>query len=395
VWLITARRPSYDRHVTRSTRAIRFLAKVGIGLLVLSIVPRNIVGRDADALYTDDRGTVLQRADRVVAHVKSGVVASDFTTGSSRFDGEWAFGTYQMAILGLSQVSQTFPDAASRYRPAMREATKLLLAPNTHQFATEAWGSDAFASLDDSSSRDAWLGYVALSLSVERSVDPEFPYVDLHDRLIASLRKRIEHSPTLLIETYPGETYPVDVSAAIAAIDLHAHLTGGDASPLVDRWVQQTRQTLLDPTTGYLSQTGPEPGRYRGSGTSLAAYFLGFAPTPSAQSLAKDLYTSLRVHGFRSVAGFALVREYASNYSDSGDIDSGPVFIGFGVSPSGFTIASAKRQHDEHVFAALHRTAALTGVPYAGSSGKGFVVGGALGDSIMLAMETARPMDNP
>jgi hypothetical protein len=373
-------------------RLIRVCSLVLIVVVVLLTIPRQLVGRDAHALFTDDRTTLIARADRVAHHVTSGVQESDFTTGSPRFDGEWAFGTYQMAVLGLAQVIQSVPDEAERFRPALRLALDQLLAPKTRAFAREAWGTDAFESLSDLSSRDAWLGYVALSMSVARDADPKFRYIELHDEMITSLRTRIEASPSMLIETYPGETYPVDVSAAIAAIDLHARLTDGNSSPLVDRWVDKIRSKLLDANTGYLSQTGPEPGMHRGSGTSLAAYFLGFAPTPSAQELTKDLYKSLRVHGFRFIGGFGVVREYASDFSDGGDIDSGPVFQGFGVSVTGFALASAKRFGDEEMFTALHRTAALTGVPYNGKHGKGFVVGGPLGDAILLAMETAQPM---
>jgi hypothetical protein len=368
-----------------------FCSLLIIGAVLLS-VPRQLVGRDAHALYTNDRTTLIARADRVAQHVTAGVQESDFTTGSARFDGEWAFGTYQMAVLGLAQVIQSVPDEADRFRPGLRLALDQLLVPKTRAFAREAWGTDALESLGDLSSRDAWLGYVALSMSVARTADPQFRYIELHDEIITTLRARIEASPTMLIETYPGETYPVDVSAAVAAIDLHAHITNANSSSFVDRWVSNIQSKLLDGNTGYLSQTGPEPGIHRGSGTSLAAYFLGFAPTDSAQQLTQDLYQSLRVHGFRSIGGFGVVREYASDYSDGGDIDSGPVIQGFGVSVTGFALASAKRFGDEAMFTALHRTATLTGVPYAGKHGKGFVVGGPLGDAILLAMETAQPI---
>ncbi len=374
-------------------QVIRRSSTLLVTLLVLFTIPRQLVGRDAHDLYTNDRATLMARADRVVQHVTAGVDDASFTTGSARFDGEWAFGTYQMAVLGLAQVIQSAPDQGDRYRPALRSALDQLLLPKTRAFAREAWGSDAFDSLSDVSSRDGWLGYIALSMSVARSVDPEFQHTELHDQMIESLRARIEGSSTMLIETYPGETYPVDISAAIAAIDLHTRLTKGNATSLTDRWVTKIRSTLLDTNTGYLSQTGPTPGLHRGSGTSLAAYFLGFAPSASAQLLAKDLYTSLRVHGFRSLAGFGVVREYASDYSDGGDIDSGPVFQGFGVSVTGFALASAKRFGDEKMFTALHRTASLTGVPYTGKHGKGYVVGGPLGDAILLAMETAQPIE--
>jgi hypothetical protein len=251
---------------------LKFLAwNLCLPLLVIGVVPRQLVGRDADKLFDGDRNTLIARADRVANDIRSGVTAAQFKTGSTLFDGEWAFGTNQMATLGLAQVSAALPGDAPRWRDAMRQSSATLLQPETRAFATQAWGSDALDSLDDMSSRDAWLGYVALALSVHRTVDPDVPWVAEHDRMIQTLRTRIEQSPTGLIETYPGETYPVDVSAAIAAIDVHGHLTGFEVEQFVTDWTSRISDDFVSKQTNYLSQTGPSVGRHRGSGTALAA----------------------------------------------------------------------------------------------------------------------------
>jgi hypothetical protein len=366
---------------------------------VFLAAPRQLVGRDGESLYRGDLSVLIQRADRVADAIITGVSTENFSTGSSRFDGEWAFGTHQMAVLGLSQILLANPkrtDLRVRWLPAIARASEILLSPKTRSFGTEAWKSDAIEELTNPAGRDAWLGYIALALSLHRQVDPQFGFVDVHDRIIRSLRTRIEGSSTGLFETYPSETYPVDVAACVAAIAVWGETTGSSADSsdierLVAHWTKRVSLNYVDPRSGYLSQSvsGEVPGIPRASGTALAAYFLGFSSAPSAHRLSRALFEALEQNGDRNVMGFSTIREYPKGISGSGDIDSGPVILGASVSGTGFAIASAKRFGAKRLYLRLHRTAALFGIPFAASRGSGYVAGGPLGDAILLAMDTA------
>jgi hypothetical protein len=371
------------------------LVALFVAALVLLTVPHRLVGRSAEARHRGDLTEIEPLADQVATAVLSGVGSDDFSTGDPRFDGEWAVATNQMAVLGLGQLLLAHPDRkdlAERWLPAIRAASETLLSVRTRRFATSAWSSDAVASLESTESRDAWLGYVALALSVHRRVDPAFPHTQIHDRLIRSLRGRIEAGPDGLYATYPGEIYPVDVTATIAAIAQHAEATGSRQSvrPFIDAWAEKFAADWIDPSSGYLIQTvGGEP---RGSGTALAAYFLGFAHEPTARLLYEGLLRS----GVRTVAGFTTVREYPTGVAGSGDIDSGPVIFGASVSATGFALASARRNTDARsrdVFVGIYRTAELFGMPYGLTGGlgntAGYAVGGLIGDALLLAMQTA------
>lgn len=372
----------------------RLLAALA-GLASFLFVPRALVGRDADAIFDGELAALVPRADALATTIASGVGADDFHTGDARFDGEWALATHQMAILALAQILLSHPqreDLRARYLPAIRHASEILLSPSTRAFGTAAWGSDALLALDEARGRDAWLCYAALGLSMHREVDPHFPHQDLHDRILASLRRRITASEDRLIPTYPGETYPVDVSACVAAVAIRDRGVGEDPSAWVEDWEAHVRARYVDPQTHLLRQhVGGPP---RGSGTGLAAYFLGLA----GGRLSLELFTGLAAHE-RSLGGFSAIREYPDGYEGAGDVDSGPVLLGVSVSATGFTLAAARQHGARSLFVGLHRTAALFGVPYAtsgatsggeGASGEGFVTGGPIGDAILLAMETAR-----
>lgn len=377
-------------HIVGVVRVLRWFVSLLAAVMALAIVPRTVIARDAEAVFRNNLSVLSDRADNVAHSLTSGVSMKDFSTGSDRFDGEWVLGTHQMASLGLTQLLLANPKRADlhvRWLPAIRRSSEVLLEEDTRRFATNAWNSDALQSLDDPVGRDAWIGYVALALGLHRLVDPEFPHGPIHDRIIATLKSRIEQSPTSIIATYPGETYPVDNAACIAAIAIWGTATGTDQSAFVEEWTAEFERSYVEPTSGFVRQATdtPDYGTPRGSGTALSAYFLGFVD----RALSEKLFRALIKNGKQEVFGMATIREYPDGFAGTGDIDSGPVILGASVSATGFAIGSAKRFGDLGSFRQLHRTAELFGMPYRSAHGKGFVVGGPLGDAILLAMDTA------
>jgi len=84
-----------------------------------------------------------------------------------------------------------------------------------------------------------------------------------------------------------------------------------------------------------------------------------------------------------------MVREYPHGHSGSGDIDSGPVILGYGVSATGFALGPARIHGDQALFGRLLRTAVLFGAPLQRKDTLEFVSGGPLGNAILFAMLTA------
>lgn len=364
----------------------RVVVPLIFALLVGTWAPARLVGSDAVAVYDARLDATLPRALALARAIEDGFDAGDLSTGSARYDGEWALVTHQMAILALGQVLLAHAhraDVADALMPAIRRSTMALLAPETRAFATEAWGGDAFLALEDRTRGDAWLGYVALGLGMARAVDPEFEHVAIHDAVVRALAARIDADPEGLPETYPGETYPPDVAACVGAIGLRARLVGDDETALFSRWAGRARAYAVDPSSGWLRQSETGPGR--GSGTALAIYFLAFAD----RNLAAELFDALGARGVRSVLGFAAIREHPPGaVASAGDVDSGPVVLGVSVAATGFALAGARIFSEAALFRGLHRTASLFGVPVAGR----YVAGGTVGDATLLAMETAGPL---
>jgi hypothetical protein len=333
------------------------------------------------------------------------------TTGSVRFDGEWRVVANQMAVLGLGQVVLQHSLHEAALMPAIDRAIDQLVAPSARRFGTSAWGVDGLSDAGlASAGGHAYLGYIGLALSMARLLRCRSRHARLHDALIAAFVRRLEASKTALIETYPGETYPADVGSVVGSIGLYlragrrcrrrgAPLTALQPDiearyrALLGRFRKQLLARYLEPRSGLLYQRVTAHGKPvsapRASGTAIACYFLSFAD----RELAKTLYAGLQ-RQLRSVAGYGGIREYPAGHAGRGDVDSGPLAFGISVSATGFALASARIFNDRETFLRLYRTACLFGAPVRARGQRCFAVGGYLGNAIMLAMLTARPVGN-
>jgi hypothetical protein len=380
---------------TKSFRLARAAAGAALAALVLTVVPHHVASRDAHAVYAGDLERQAALGRGVERWVARDLARGDFTTGSSRFDGEWLFGTYMMAAMGFGQLALQHPEAPvlrAHDAALMETCIDRLVTSRARDFDREAWGDDPLDGLASARGHAAYLGYLNLALGLHVRVDPKSRFRPLHDAITAALVRRIEQSPTLLLETYPGEGYPVDNSAAIGSIGLHASTRGEPMPDVVRAWSARIRMTALDPATGLLVQavdprTGVARDRARGSGSALASYFLSFADP----ALSKDLWSAVHRELDANVIGFGVVREYPSSVAGPGDIDSGPVVLGAGVSATGFALAASRIHGDEAAFTGYYATANLFGAPRSHAGTTSHVTGGPIGDAILFAMMTALP----
>jgi hypothetical protein len=367
--------------------ALRAIVRVASLAVAAAIVPRCVAGYPAGGLWANDIGSQDGLAREVAAYVSSGVAASAFHTGSLRFDGEWAFGTFTMAALGLGHVVLAHPERRDEYVPIMEKCAEELVSKSANAFGTEAWGDFGFDGLPGGRGH-GYLGYSNLALSMIRLVNPETSHAKLHDDLTEALAIRLAASPHGLFETYPGEAYPADMAMAAGSIALHDCATGAPPRSFWPAW-REAFSKWIDPSSGLLHQagswaTGAPAGPPRSSGTALAAFALSFVD----RELSMRLFEGLR-RSRASVLGFGAILEYPPGKAAAGDIDSGPVVLGAGVSATGFTLSSAKLHGDQALFTALYRTADLFGAPVHRPSGARFMSGGPLGNAILLAMTTA------
>lgn len=388
--LVRADAPAHARGVPRLLRAALLVLTL---LLSLRLLPVNWCAREADALLRDELAQQRALARGMDRWLEAELDAQDLQTGHARFDGEWLFGAYMMGALGYGQTALTHPALREEHARAMDRCVARLLSEPARAFDRDAWGEDPLGDLGSPRAHAAYLGYLNLALSLRRALDPGNVHAPLNDRVTAHLERLLLESPRGVLETYPGETYPVDNAAVVASIALHGLATGADHEAALDRW-RASFPALRDPADGLLYQrvdarTGVALDHPRGSGTALAVYFLSFGLADQSAALYDALRGALRPRW--GVLGFQATLEYPSGVGGPGDIDSGPVVLGVSVSATGFTIGASKAHADRETFAGRWATAYLFGAPVDRGGARNFALGGPLGDAILFAMLTARP----
>jgi hypothetical protein len=360
-----------------STRALVALLAFVLGF---ATIPHRVCERDARGWFDGEPAS----ADALGRSVERWVASppASFATGSSRFDSEWRFATFVMGAMGFGQVA--LERARDANLASMERCLDAMLAPDVRGFDTDAWHADA---LDGEGGHVGFLGYAALPLALHEMLRPGSRFGPRAEAILGALVRRIDASPTGLLETYPGETYPVDNAAAIAAIALH-HRARNDPPPAALERALEGMRRAIDPRSGLLVQAVTVEGALRdaprAAGTGLASYFLSFAEGP----LSRSLFTAL-ARQFRTVLGFGGILEVPRGSPSRADIDSGPVFLGFGVSASGFALGASRIHGDFDTFRALSATAHLFGAPLDEHGMRTYAFGGPLGDAILFAMLTA------
>jgi len=300
-----------------------------------------------------------------------------------------------MAAVGLGQHALLCPEDADADLVAMEAALAQMLSAEGRAFDTREYrGIDISKRLHDDRGSVALLGYGGLALSLHRALDPDSPFVDVEQAFVEALALRMAGG---LVETYPGQVYPVDNAAGVAALNLHDRTTGQDHSAAVAATTAAIAAARHDPTGTLYQRTrldGLPMDRPRASGTFLTGWFLHRADPALACSLYED-----GLHAFAGdVMGLPAMREYPAGLEGDGDRDSGPLVMGYSISATGFAIGAATACGDEATAAALRGTAQLADmlavgmVPGLGTADAESATGSHLGDAILLAMVTAGGM---
>ena len=225
---------------------------------------------------------------------------------------------------------------------------------------------------------------------MHRRIDPGSRFASTNDAITGGARAPHRGAPVALLESYPGETYPADNAAALASIALHDRATGEDHGAVTSAALARMRAKCTDPASGLLYQrvdsvTGAPGDGARASGTAMAAFLLGYADVDAARPLWEAL-----ARQWDTVLGFGGVREYPRGGEGHGDVDSGPVILGLGVSASGFGLASARRFGDRERYRVAFASAWLFGLPSESAGSLDFVSGGTIGDVLLFTLLTAR-----
>jgi hypothetical protein len=170
-------------------------------------------------------------------------------------------------------------------------------------------------------------------------------YLGLLRDQVKSLSAEIDASDFGLLDDYPGQCFPTDVIAALAAIKRADAVLGTDHSAFLKRSLRGFEKNLIDPITGlppYMAdKTCACPGEARGCSSQWGIRW-------AAQlwpDTAKQWYDDFDKYFWQWRFGMAGFREYnkGSDFPNwHFDVDSGPVVGGFGAAASAFGLGAAR-----------------------------------------------------
>ncbi|MHC4867600.1 MAG: hypothetical protein ACYTEX_26315, partial [Planctomycetota bacterium] len=169
-------------------------------------------------------------------------------------------------------------------------------------------------------------------------------YMSLLRDQVETLSKALDESPYGLLDDYPGQCYPTDVVAAIAAINRADDVLGTDHGDFVKRSVRGFRGPLVD-TTGLPPYAADSRSGYIGPARGCSSQWVVLWAPELWPKTAKQWYESFERHFWQehwTAVGF---REFAKETGSPQwyfDVDAGPVAAGFGAAASAFGIGAAR-----------------------------------------------------
>ena len=239
-----------------------------------------------------------------------------------------------------------------------------------------------------------WLLGGILKVQTKKSVDPKLK-AEFKDQC-RELAKAFRDSATPFLSAYPGLSWPVDSSIAVASLVLHDKLFENTYDELISQWKNNSKRKL-DSFYGLLphrsdSTTGMGVGGPRGSSQALTLRFLAEIDP----DLFHSSYKIFRDNFVNTKLGMSGILEYPRGVSGAGDVDSGPLLFGLSPSATVVGLASATITKDNALRDALNRSIEIIGLPIEMSSKRRYGFGLLpVADAFLAWSRMAQPWNFP
>jgi hypothetical protein len=309
----------------------RLLAVLGILLWV---------GGSWPTYHPPSRPEVRLRLNYLARVIQEGAAPTTTLGQLTRLNPEWGLFTLSFSTYALANLAKRQPDLRSEAAATIGRAIQVALSnPIRQPFEPVVPAEYAEPRLPSSV---LYLGHLNLMLGCHRQLVPNSPYRHLHDSLSAALAARYQQEPSGNLPSYPHRRWLPDNTVALASLVLHSRLAGSPYAAVGHRWVARAQRDWLDPTTGLLAsmveadgQPSEEP---RGSHLGWSIWFL----TQVDSAFARQQYALYQQYHSTNLGALRLYSEFASSCeTGAGNVDSGPLILGYGIPATAFAYADA------------------------------------------------------
>jgi len=159
-----------------------------------------------------------------------------------------------------------------------------------------------------------------------------------------TLSKELDESPYGLLDDYPGQCYPTDIVAAIAAIKRADVVLGTDHSDFIKRSVRAFEGRFVD-STGLPPYEADSDTGIIGKARGCSSQWITVWTPRLWPDYSKQLYKNFDKHFWQKHWAAVGFREFPKDNSTREwyiDVDSGPVVAGFGAAATAFGLGAAR-----------------------------------------------------
>jgi len=169
-------------------------------------------------------------------------------------------------------------------------------------------------------------------------------YTSLLTDQVETLSKELDESPYGLLDDYPGQCYPTDIVAAIAAINRADAVLGTDHSDFIKRSVRAFQGRFVD-STGLPPYEADSATGIIGKARGCSSQWITVWTPELWPDYSKQLYENFDKHFWQKRCTAVGFREFPKDQPHSQwyiDVDSGPVIAGFGAAATAFGLGAAR-----------------------------------------------------
>lgn len=248
----------------------------------------------------------------------------------------YAFSTY--AFTNLIVQDSTYSE---RLIPLIKECINKTLTP----IVNSSYGVDKNLLLLDSIPDYSvlYLGHLNLMLGCYRLVSGDNSFNELNDNISASLFRRYKDKSFLCLESYPNAIWIPDNTVALASLKLHSANSISNYDTMCSQWVEYAKNNFIEPKSKVLystidSSTKKYKEEARGSMLGWSIMFI----YQFDSVFAIGLYDNYKNHFSDNYGALRLFKEREERILyDGGDIDSGPIFLGYSIPANEFALGPA------------------------------------------------------
>ncbi|MDL2215113.1 hypothetical protein LJC00_02885 [Dysgonomonas sp. OttesenSCG-928-M03] len=247
----------------------------------------------------------------------------------------------------------------STHQPRAEKIIKECILKTLDKKITSVFGIDALCFENDSIPEYSvlYLGHLNLMLGCYRLLSNDTTFLKLNDRISESLFDRYTKSEFLNLESYPSSIWIPDNTVALASLKLYSHNTGTNYDIVCSKWVDYAKENFIDERNGILYSTinyqdGKASEEARGSMIGWSIIFI----YQYDENFAIDLYSKYKKNFSSDFFVLRLFKErYQNNETSLGDIDSGPIFLGYSIPANEFALGGAIIADDKRTAKQLER----------------------------------------